>query len=392
MNRRRYARLRDLLSQPTAPFRERHVAAWVTRALAAARVPYFFDPADNIVVGVSSPMEYRKLLRTASREPLRLFVAHMDHPGFHGVRWVTPRRLAVAWHGGSPTRHLAGAAVWLADDQGYVGEGRLAEIALHKSGKALARAEVRLSAPLPEAQSATDLFGAFSFGAPVRRRGACVYTKAADDLVGVFAIVDTAIELYRHRRRRVPFMGLLTRAEEVGFVGALAHFRLGWLSVARRRVVCVSLETSRQLPGARIGRGPVVRLGDRRTVFDPGALKVLADVAQRTLPAHHQRRVMDGGTCEATAATVHGVPAIGISVPLGNYHNEAFADGATARAARGPAPEFVHLRDVDGLLQLCHALLAPGLPWDTPWRDLGVRFDKNLRRHRRLLRRPIHAD
>ena len=33
---------------------------------------------------------------------------------------------------------------------------------------------------------------------------------------------------------------------------------------------------------------------------------------------------MDGGACEATAALASGIPAIGISVPLGNYHNESF--------------------------------------------------------------------
>lgn len=49
--------------------------------------------------------------------------------------------------------------------------------------------------------------------------------------------------------------------------------------------------------------------------------EVLTEIAQRTLPRRHQRRIMDGGACEAMAATVFGIPAIGLSVPLGNYHN-----------------------------------------------------------------------
>ncbi len=388
MNQHRQKLLRELLAQPTAPFREQHVAAWAVWELTRAGVPHFFDPAGNLVVGAASATHYRGLVRQASREPLRLFIAHMDHPGFHGVRWITDRRLAIRWYGGSPTRRLAAARVWLASDSGYVGTGELAAIRLHKSGHALATAEVRLRAPLAVPSPARELFGGFGFRAPVWQRGRKLYTKAADDLVGVFAVVDTAVAR-RRDRQAAPFLGLLTRGEEVGFTGALAHFELGWLERARRPIVCVSLETSRTLPGAIVGQGPVVRLGDRRTVFDPHALKVLSDVAQAALPARHQRRIMDGGTCEATAATVCGLPAIGLSVPLGNYHNEAYEGAPGIPAKRGPAPEFVHLDDVTGLLRLCRALLARGLPWDQPWRDVAQRLRRNLRGYRGQLKRPI---
>lgn len=410
MNQRRLKLLCELLAQPTAPFREQHVAAWAVRQLARARVPHFFDPAGNLIVGLDSAEHYRNRVRRASGDPLRLFIAHMDHPGFHGVRWISDRRLAVEWHGGSPTRRLSGARVWLASDGGYVGAGQLAAVRLHESGHALGSAEVRLPRGLATKPAATDLFGGFRFRAPVWQSGQKLYTKAADDLVGVFALVDTAIELWRRRRGdaqgsaspgprgtragaagEASFIGLLSRGEEVGFTGALAHFELGWLTRAKRPIVCVSLETSRTLPGAVIGRGPVVRLGDRRTVFDPHALKVLTDLAQQVLPGQHQRRVMDGGTCEATAATVYGLPAIGISVPLGNYHNEGYEGGPGARMPRGPAPEFVHVADVDGLLRLCRALLRPGLPWRKPWRDVEQRLHTNLRSYRRLLKRPIQA-
>ena len=97
----------------------------------------------------------------------------------------------------------------------------------------------------------------------------------------------------------VPFIGLLTRGEEVGFVGAVKHFESAYLAKARRPLMVVSLEASRTLTGAIIGKGPVVRLGDRRTVFDAGGLQVLSQLAERLLPKAHQRRIMDGGACEA---------------------------------------------------------------------------------------------
>lgn len=383
--------LTELLSQPTAPFREEHVLALVERALLRARVPAFLDPAGNLVVGADSPAAYRSLLRERSKDPVRLFIAHMDHPGFHGTRWLTPKRLAVKWHGGSPVKHLAGSPVWLADASGYVADGVLARVRLLPSGQAIDTAEVRLHQPLPRSQKAGALYGGFRFRAPVWRRDQRIYTKAADDLIGVFAIVSMAESLFgAARRRRPPFLGLLTRGEEVGFVGAIAHFDLGWLEARRRPLVAVSLETSRALPDALIGQGPVVRLGDRRTVFNTDPLRVLSDVAERVLPGRHQKRVMDGGTCEATAAISWGLPAIGISVPLGNYHNEHFTGvsgsaGPRARRQGGPAPEYVDLGDVDGLLKLCHGLLEPGLDWSDPWRQQRERLRRQLRRYRPLL-------
>lgn len=388
MRAHRYALLAELLKQPSAPFREEHVIAVVQRVLGRAGIPFFRDPLGNVVVGCASRADYQRLVREKSAEPLRVLIAHMDHPGFHGMRWVSKTRLAVKWHGGSPVRHLAGSRVWLATREGDWAEGILGSARLLKSRRAMNTAEVRVTratqTPRPEANA---LYGGFKFRAPVWRAGKKLYTKAADDLVGVFATVATAMDLYAKRRGKKipPFLGLLTRAEEVGFIGAIGHLELGWLAGARRPVVCVSLETSRTLPGALVGQGPVVRLGDRRTTFDPDYLKVLSDVAQKALPKKHQRRIMDGGTCEATAATACGFPAIGISVPLGNYHNEGFEGGPGCRAPRGPAPEFVHLADIDGMLKLCRALMRAGLPWDKPWKAQRRLMRKRLRGHRHLL-------
>ncbi|MBI3777671.1 MAG: hypothetical protein HY274_01955 [Gammaproteobacteria bacterium] len=387
MNARDYALLIELLKQPTAPFREEHVITMARDLLDRAHVPHFQDSVGNIVVGCGSLADYRRRLRERSDEPLRVFIAHMDHPGFHGVRWLSPTRLRIKWHGGSPVRRLVGSRVWLATRDGAWAQGRLGRVRLLKSRHAIDTAEVRVpgaaKTPRPKAGA---LYGGFMFRSPVWRVGNKLYTKAADDLVGVFAILRTAMHLYADRRRKVPpFIGLLTRAEEVGFIGAVGHLEQGWLTAARRPVMCISLETSRTLPNALVGKGPVVRLGDRRTVFHPDYLKVLSDVARKALPKRHQRRIMDGGACEATAATAYGLPAIGISVPLGNYHNEGFEGGPGCRAVRGPAPEFVHLDDIGGMLKLCRVMMDPGLAWKEPWKKQRELMRQRLKKYRALL-------
>lgn len=363
--------------------------AYVTAALEQHGVPYFFDPIGNIVVGANSKTDYQQLLREPSSEPLRVFIAHMDHPGFHGVRWLAPHVLRIRWHGGSPTKLLSGSRVWLSTAEGWAGEGVLRKVKLHPKGYAIGTADVQVPAAQIAAvrPAAKQLFGGFKFRKPVWQSGAKLYTKAADDLIGVFCIVATAIEVFgqRGRKKRPPFIGLLTRAEEVGLVGAVGHFELGWLQAAQRPIVCVSLEASRTLPGAVVGQGPIVRLGDRRTPFHADYSQVLSELAEQVLPKQHQRRIMDGGSCEGSAATAYGFPTIALAVPLGNYHNQGLEGGPDCRGHLGPAPEFVHLDDVEGQRKLCVALMQGKLPWNSPWQKVRTRLQQNFEEYRKLL-------
>lgn len=381
--------LLQLLSQPTAPFRESHVVHWAEKVLAQGGVPHFQDPHGNLVIGARSPTAYQALLRRTSHEPVRIFVAHMDHPGLVGSRWLAPTRLEATWLGGSPVKHISGARIWLANASGYLSDGSVESHHLAPSRRSLHTVVVRLKKSIDVATDPATIFGGFGFRSPAWRQGNYIMAKAADDLIGVFAICTLALDLFRGSKKLSRnFLGLLTRGEEVGFTGAIQHLDLGWTALASRPLVAISLETSRALPDAVIGKGPVVRLGDRRTVFDPGALRVLQQVAETVLPGNHQRRVMDGGACEATAAICWGMRAVGISVPLGNYHNECFGGISGSAGKRGdiegaPAPEFVDLPDVDGLLDLCRGLMVTGLPWSDPWKPDRQILRKRIAHYRK---------
>jgi endoglucanase len=385
-----HGRLSKILSQPSAPFREGHVQRAIQEILAAEKIPSFLDPHQNLVVGVKSKAEYQKLVRAKSTEPLRIFIAHMDHPGFHGTAWseseegAQGQTLDVKWHGGTPTAHLEGGKVWLADSEGFVGEGRVEKAIMLPSGRAIDRAVIRVK-DLRRQVKAPELYGGFAFRETHWHAGDLLYTKAADDLIGAFSIVETAIALKR-AKKKLPFIGLLTRAEEVGFIGAIAHFELGWLKPAKRPLLAISLETSRTLPGAEIGKGPVVRLGDRKSVFHSGCTQVFSELAARVLPGKHQRRIMDGGTCEGTASTAYGIPTIAISVPLGNYHNQSLEGGPDAAASNGPAPEFVSMSDLEGLCALTQAVMEPKLGWAKPFEATLKDFQKSLKTYAKLLK------
>ncbi|MCB0404702.1 MAG: hypothetical protein KDD51_07925 [Bdellovibrionales bacterium] len=382
------ALLNKLFAQHAAPFREAHVRGFLEVELQRHRIPHFVDPVGNLVLGADSESAYKRKVSKRSREPLRFFIAHMDHPGFHGVRWLDKKRLAVKWFGGSPTKDLEGAKVWLADLHTVFGSASLRRVKLLKSGRAIDTAEVVVGPqlaklPLPDAKS---LYGGLSFRAPVWSVGQRLYTKAADDLCGVYCILSLAKHLYRAKKAHENFLGILTRAEEVGFIGTIGHLELGWLRDPGRALLNVNLEASRTLPGAEIGKGPIVRLGDRMTVFDPGGIRVMTDLSNKILKGKYQRRIMDGGACEASAVTAYGMRAIGLSVPLGNYHNQNFEGGPDSRAALGPAPEFVDKRDLQGMLKLCVALMQSGLGWRAPWGNTARALKQSLRTYRAEMR------
>jgi putative aminopeptidase FrvX len=340
----------EIFTLPTAPFCETLIQNYVVATLTAQKVPHFLDSFGNIVVGAKSEAQYRKILKSRQTEPVRFFVAHMDHPGFRGLKWSAQGVLHAEWLGGGPVKGLAGARVDLASSVGLLAEGRIVKAKLKNKNREIHSLEIRVPSSLKKLQ-AKDLFGGLSFGKTAWCEGAFLRTRAADDIAGVYAILEmtrdyatwSAVEKSR-------FLACLTRAEEVGFVGVLAHFKC-YMKSAKQNLLFISLEASKTLPGAELGKGPVLRLGDRSGVFEARSLRFLEYVAAKALKKSFQKRLMDGGTCEATVAMSYGMPTIGISVPLANYHN--------ARPESGrPGPEGIHLNDLQGLVVLCRKLVS----------------------------------
>ncbi len=285
------------------------------------------DPAGNLLL---APVGRR-------RRPPLVAVAHLDHPGFV-VASVEGRRVVAEFRGFVDDAYVLGARVELFDPAGGVHPGRVtaheggrSEIVLDRSGRELMPGSV----------------GRWRF--PRRSLGIVggrLRAPGCDDLVGVAAALEA---LDRARRAgHVHFQVLLTRAEEVGFVGAIAAARAGTVPTSAR---ILSVETSRALPDAPVGGGPIVRVGDAATVFDASLTNRMVELA-RQRGIVFRRRLMDGGSCEATAFGAFGYPATGVCIPLGNYHNMADTDGE-----RGPrlAPEVIDLADFDGLVRLLAA-------------------------------------
>jgi endoglucanase len=211
-----------------------------------------------------------------------------------------------------------------------------------------------------------------------------VHTAVCDDLAAAAAAISAMDVLVERRRRGAAEEGegvprlLFTRAEEIGFIGAIAACRgnpAERLMPADARVI--ALENSRSFADSPINGGPIVRVGDRLSVFSPslsgaiaaraeqvagGPASVTASQKNTAAPAWKwQRKLMSGGACEATVYCHAGYEATCVCLPLGNYHNmaelaevQAGTNTTPARVAR----EFIGLDDYHGLVDL---LVACGM-------------------------------
>lgn len=287
---------------PTAPFHEHRVRETIRGLLAGcAGVRLEEDAFGNLVARYGA----------ADAPAGWAFGSHMDHPG-----WVELPEGAAFDPGAAKTR---GRFAFL----GGVPESYLAK-----------------GAPIEE-------FGAFAMWdlpAFELRDGSQVHSRACDDLVGCAAIVALLIELDR-AGAECSCAGLFTRAEEVGFVGA-TELAADWPLAPE--TCFVSIETSVAVDRATMGGGPMVRVGDRISIFDHQATATMMATAERR-GLTVQRALLDRGACEASPLQAYGITTAGISVPLGNYHNCGPGDQI--------APEFVEVSDVESLLALMGGLV-----------------------------------
>jgi endoglucanase len=96
----------------------------------------------------------------------------------------------------------------------------------------------------------------------------------------------------------------------------------------------------------------------------------------------HQRKLMAGGSCEATAFGAFGFRAAGLCLPLHNYHNMGNLDLVEQGSGKAvPMLEEVSLEDFHGLVDLL-LIAAEGVDGD--W-GLRERLDKVYADGRRLL-------
>lgn len=325
-----------IASQPAVPLLEQLPRAAVERLAAEAGLATHGDVVGNLIVGEGTDL---------------VLVAHLDHPGF-AVEAVEDGMVGMVFRGGVRSGvAVSGSLVILY--QAGVGD---------PIGRAVLRTVIeqdgRLAGATAEIVEGDAEVGGFAVWdiTPYEVSDGRVTARACDDLLGVAAGLS-ALSSARAGRASL----LCTRAEELGWFGALEAVRLGTVPEG---ATVLSLECSPMLPHAPQGGGVIVRVGDRRSTFDPGLTGVLWERA-KTEGVVAQRRLMDGGSCEATVFCARGFRSGGLALALAGYHNQPDDPSAI-----GAVAESVLVVDLEAEVELLHSLCCdpPGLG-DSAWLD-----------------------
>jgi len=368
--------LNQLTTIPTVAGRESRVVRWITGWVGERpELTLSNDQHGNLTIRRTEPF--------APGEPVYV-TAHLDHPGFAVEAIEGESELVLAFRGGVMEDYFKGARVQVHPADG---ESRPATI-VERIEPAEGEQELfkRYRARLDEGQMTEGLTTAdiATWLLPESYvADGILNAPACDDLAAAAAALAALDELLRlkasgevvGRDVRVFF----TRAEEIGLVGAIGACRSKTIPEG---APVIALENSRAFDDSPIGGGPIVRVGDRLTVFTPRLTAAVAARAesvaggpamptaaqkQSDLPTWRwQRKLMAGGACEATVFCAAGYEATCVCLPLGNYHN--MADLAAVQAGTNTTPptigsEQIAITDFDGLVDLlvaCGQDLQPG--------------------------------
>ncbi len=351
--------LTELTQVPTAAGHEDRVVAWLTE---------WFDERPELELARDIHGNLTLSLRGVSQSERPLyFTAHMDHPAFI-VEAVEEDHVVLSFRGGVmadyfPDAHLE---AWPPGADTPI-PGVLTRVLEEKVNNFPAYA-AQFDAAVPAGSIVRWRFDAAEVietdGHP------CLHTDACDDLAALAAALAAMDEL-RLRMVEGEAVGdvrlLLTRAEEIGFIGAIGACKAGTIPRGAR---VLALENSRAFADSPIGGGPIVRVGDRISVFTPQVTADVARIAEAiggpALPKasekhdaskawRWQRKLMAGGACEASVFCASGLAATCVCLPLGNYHNMADLAEVQAGAFTGTprvGREYIALSDFHGLVDL----------------------------------------
>ena len=304
--------LRDLLAAPTASFREDAVLDIIrSRCAKLAHVKLSADRYGNLVA------HYRH--RPPKTTPL-VFAAHTDHPSFVAQKMSDAKHVLAEFRGGVHDEYFVGSKVRFYTEEGLV-KGVITALDSPKPTKRrpiVSKPKVA-QIKVPH-EIAPDTIGMWDLPDP-ELKGDLVHARPCDDITAVAAMI-ALLERLAKKDAHAEVYCLFTRAEEVGFVGAIGAAKIGTIP---RHLPIIAIENSSAMAGAQIGGGPVLRVGDRISVFTPELTqfchRVAEELSLRRKSFSFQRKLMDGGACESTAYVAYGYAATGICLALGNYHN-----------------------------------------------------------------------
>ena len=352
--------LLEITSLPTAAGREDRVIAAIEQWVKARkdRVVLSRDRFGNMTIARHDFLEACARGAKSGVKPV-MITAHLDHPAFV-VTAVRTRgksvELDLEFRGGVNDPYFKGAGLEVFDAEtrkSFDAKITSLDAKVDPVAKPFKTVVARLAKPAAAKHIAAGSIARWKFAKAEVKKG-LAHTHACDDLAALAAAL-VAYDAISRDAACAHVALLFTRSEEIGFIGAIGAARGGTVPQGAR-LVC--LENSRSFPhDSPIGAGPIVRVGDRLSVFTPELTNRIGDIAaahaKDTPGFRFQRKLMPGGACEATAFASFGIASTCVCLPLGNYHNMQDIDGVAAGKAKAKVGrEFISVDDFHWLVEL----------------------------------------
>lgn len=349
--------LKEIHSIPTAPYNERLILDYIKKFAKIYKIKHSSDELGNLVLH----------LDTGGKKPVGI-MAHTDHPGFE-MKGIENGKLVSRWHGGAPPSFFNGQSATFFPKRGNSSTYKINEIIIDRNPKSKRRrvTEVHFNSLKTLAEGTPGMW----FKPKLTMKGDFLHAAGHDDLSGCTLILCALRECIV-KKMKVNIYAVFSRAEETGFTGAIGFFAgLSKHKLIPNKVPMISVETSKHLPGARQGKGIVIRTGDRLMTYNAKFLHYMDTVAQDVTKNNkdfcYQKRLMDGGACEGTVFTVWDFPSAGLALPLDNYHN-------VNRKDKTISPEIIHKKDLETGIELFSEIAGRMNEMDKAWKDIRNRL------------------
>ena len=305
--------IKTILSEVSAPTRERRIEKVIEKICSKKKIPYYQDGMGNVWLNAKTLPEVKKIEL--------LFVAHLDHPGIVIDRLTEEGMLAHGtWKGGGPTQ--------IKDHKAYVFHEEeivpaLIEKATYKDGRPY-KVTLRLLKEMKNPES--DNLGA-CLDIPTELLSHEIKARALDDLISVCACIEALLGAGKPKGIGV----LLSHSEEIHQTGIHDLLKKKWLDPEKTRIVVVDTTTGES---HEMGAGLIIRSGDEEIEYSEEIEHWLKHQAV-SLQLPYEIKKTEGRT-DGGAFVRKKFMTGSLAIPLQNPHNEG---------AIGVAPEILRTSD-----------------------------------------------
>ncbi len=156
---------------------------------------------------------------------------------------------------------------------------------------------------------------------PMEQIGSLISSKAMDDRVGVFVMIEAIKKMGAHS---ADIYAVATTQEEIGLRGAAA----AGAAIAPDVVIALDITLANDIPGVpesesitKLGKGTAIKVLDSSLICHPKIVSHFREIAKRDGIPHQIEVLTRGGTDAGGVQRLHGgIPAFTLSIPTRYVH------------------------------------------------------------------------